>query len=376
MSTSSNGTALCRLAFYTSPSEGRIGYCWVWTDPGIPAGLPERLYSALRKPLTTSVLSTALNAGVISLGDAWCAVYRWIDAGRDAAGRSGKLGLIAAFLPRSHLQGLDLLAVLNAGPFATATEVQPAATVMPVPRFPAPPPPVKPGPDLKRELPGLHSYPELLASAAAFVTGGFLLEVEKGPRGESCRLLTYGDESRVPLREPMVYADLSAVLESRTESQRDEGRMRMSAVAADRKRVATFVPWVFAAAVMLATVVLMVRVLRPRGERKPAAVAGSSVPKMLPPADEVPFLEVRLVEAREGSHAPAIMWSNVDSRARSPGNARIAVREGSEERYRSSITLQRDATSYDVDVTIRFQARKQNTAAGPPPKSKPKPPQK
>lgn len=114
------------LAAYTTLPAEPPGYHWIWRHAAIPERMPEALYSKLSKPLDVAGWSPdEVHGGVVSMDSEWCAVYRFLNAGRDAAGRLGRFFLIAGFLRRNDLAGVDVRQVLESPLFSTPLDFQP-----------------------------------------------------------------------------------------------------------------------------------------------------------------------------------------------------------------------------------------------------------
>ena len=334
----------CLFAFYTSPSAAEIGYRWVWADPEIPAELLAHLYSSLTKPLTVSGNSSTMNGGLISLGDFWCAAFRWVDAGRDAVGRAGKLGLVAAFLPRNQLAGLDLLALLNGDAFARPTEEHPPSTSAPIPRFPTPPLSMKPIPWMKRELPGLHSYPELLATAAALTIGAFLLELQRDSRGEFCRLTTH-ESSQPPIQHTRQTPQPPAVETSTQKPASPMLRARRSTTPVPRRAIAIAA---LSAAVVMATYLYA---------KSSATAANSEIASLQLKITSTDGFDLPIRAATSSSEGVIAKLGSVFQRGSRQENAesKIPVRLGQPKSDTRFATVSHNSEEYTVSITVTVE---------------------
>ena len=111
------------LAAYTTPLQEKTGYRWIWRHQNISDQLLGVLYNKIKKP--TDVLrwsSNELHGGLTFVDSEWCAVFRFLNAGRDALGRQGRFFLTAGFLRSNELSQLDLLQALESPLFSTPLE--------------------------------------------------------------------------------------------------------------------------------------------------------------------------------------------------------------------------------------------------------------
>ena len=114
------------LAAYTTPLTDKTGYRWVWRHQKIPDQLLGAFYSKIKKPTDVARWSAnELHGGLASVDSEWCAAYRFLDAGRDALGRQGRVFLIAGFLRLNELPQFDLRQVLESPAFSMPLDLPP-----------------------------------------------------------------------------------------------------------------------------------------------------------------------------------------------------------------------------------------------------------
>jgi len=114
------------LAAYTTPLTDKTGYRWVWRHQKIPDQLLGAFYSKIKKPTDVARWSAnELHGGLASVDSEWCAAYRFLDAGRDALGRQGRVFLIAGFFRSNELPQLDLRGILESPLFCTPLDIPP-----------------------------------------------------------------------------------------------------------------------------------------------------------------------------------------------------------------------------------------------------------
>jgi hypothetical protein len=122
------------LAAYTTPATGPQGFRWIWRSPSLSDSILNSVYSSIKKPSDIARwVSGEIHGGLISADAEWCAIYRFLNAGRDSLGRQGRLFLTAGFLRFNELPQLDLRAALESPVFSTPLDVAPQRAELDLP---------------------------------------------------------------------------------------------------------------------------------------------------------------------------------------------------------------------------------------------------
>ncbi|HMO83411.1 MAG TPA: hypothetical protein PKC18_00675 [Lacipirellulaceae bacterium] len=104
------------FALYDPGAAARNGSHWTWHSSSLPMSLLDRVFYEAneQRPEAPSALTTEnVWGGVARIDDAYVAVYRFADGGRDRLGRPGRWVLVVAFVRISDAIGKDLLPLLN-----------------------------------------------------------------------------------------------------------------------------------------------------------------------------------------------------------------------------------------------------------------------
>ncbi len=118
------------LAAYTTPGTGALGYRWVWNDPNILAVVLNDIYNSIATsiPDVSSLALNDISAGIICIEKRRLAIYRFLNGGRDAIGREGRVFLICGILDIADASNLNLYEVLNRPEFCTIRDIIPSST--------------------------------------------------------------------------------------------------------------------------------------------------------------------------------------------------------------------------------------------------------
>jgi hypothetical protein len=128
----------CLLAAFDQAHLSPDGTYWSWRHSSLELAMLDRFYyeyAAKHLPEeNTLILPDCLHGGCASLGDDWICWYRFIDGGRDKAGRPGRMVLVAGFAPRPDHAGKDLSGVLESSLFQELARCAPATCPLPAPK--------------------------------------------------------------------------------------------------------------------------------------------------------------------------------------------------------------------------------------------------